>query len=301
MTAREVLLRSGALLSVVCALGCGSDVAAADDGGPRECHAEGCASGVDFVAHLSEAPAGPVEVTACRAGECVTMTTDRITGVGASHDLWLQPIDERTFRASVHLRERTVSDGDRYHFYVADASGRELLHLERGVVYGEHEFPNGRTCDEPEGLWCRRAEVHVWPTSTSGLSCTGNPLESGASIELRPSLPAAALNGAMMKVCRNDTCALRRYESPPCDRPLLLDGALETTARWLCRDGLVEAVQVFAFGDPTWLADGDRYRVWLLSTDDAPLVAFDRAAAYEETFPNGPLCDAHPRKLARVE
>lgn len=295
-----------ALVAATLFTGCSADaVGDGAAGGPEPlvCHKVGCQSAVHFVVHLPTALSF-AEVTVCRGAACATVQLgfeDWVSERVGDARLEVQRADPKTLHASYEIPDRGI-DGERFEVRVATHDGTPVLRLDRRIRYGERWFPNGRACDEPHDYWCRSAVVHVWPTSPSGLLCTGEALQSGADIVLATSIPAESMSRAFVEVCRNALCSYERLDAMPCYPGWRWFGReLPVAFSWSCRDGVFDEIGFVATGDPAELADGDRYRATILSWSNEKLVHVDRTVDYVERWPNGPECDPYPLKTATIE
>jgi hypothetical protein len=58
--------------------------------------------------------------------------------------------------------------------------------------------------------------------------------------------------------------------------------------------------RVYVYDDPAVLADGDHYTVTVMDQSQSVLAAVDQQVTYDETFPDGPACDAFPTRTVTL-
>lgn len=190
------------------------------------------------------------------------------------------------------------SDGDLYSIVVTDGRGSELLHVDRRVEFADF-YPNGPACDK---VPCRIASLDLWPSSESGLSCDGRGCSAVATFAGKLPVQPAALAGATVKACRNESCAdaVIDEEFASSDNfATRLRGAL--TGSFSFRgDGASNSYTIRVHGEPAALKNGDRYRVSIVTADHTKLLDQDRRITYDESYPNRHRCDAVSCKVASI-
>jgi hypothetical protein len=274
----------------------------------------GCGSGMGFVVHVPADRVGldGAVVTVCHNDECASGTTP--TWIAAP-DLYsptvgwwygsiafagalqagaaveVTPLGRATVTIGINLRQDQARDGDLWSVRVFDAQRAPIIDFSRRLNYTRIQLGSGEGC----GMTCYGGKIDVWPSSANGLTCESHSCLSGVDLTGEVTLPDQAPTGARFEACRNAVCAevtqpLQRFE-----------GALRVN---LSEDRQINSNQLtFHISmpeDPAMLASGDIYRVTMTASDGTVLANINETVTYEETFPNGPTCDAFPCRRATL-
>jgi hypothetical protein len=287
-----------------------------------DCSTPVCANGATFAVRLNAAYAAVAraEITLCRNDACGTRAAasgadagptrgtafaiaGAVEGSGVFEDL-----GGGTLRLTVTATDAlttALTDGDHYTLSVVDpgAPGPQptrttLLQFDRSLIY-ERVTPNGPECG------CRAAFVRVYPTSASGLTCTGRTCTTGIDIHGHMDVATTDVDGATLKVCRNATCAGTKLQGIVPTRQdqgavFNVHGALDMSLSLNLAANGVYTVDVHVDADPADLAQGDRYVVEIRNPSDGLIFGFDRPVTYDEAFPDGVECDVVPCRTASV-
>jgi hypothetical protein len=271
------------------------------------CAGVGCASAMAFVVHIPIDRPGLDQstITVCRQGQCMNGTPtwiDRSSDPGLPTGGWedayvtfagaiqgkgsieVTPDGRATLDVTVWVSSQAARDGDLYSLRVVAFDGMTLIDFSRQLGYTYHDYG----C----GLTCASGTVEVWPSSTNGLVCTSRARTSGASyISPGLTLPNNQAQGTTFDVCRDSTCSRSIWPRN------VFDGALGVTLAGGINPGAnTFAFQLYIDDDPAVLADGDVYTVTITDADQNVVATVDQAVTYQETFPDGPACDAFPTR-----
>ena len=296
----------GTMLAIVGAYGCF----------PHACNDLSCESLAGIVAHLpvpQDNLAG-ASVTFCRNGSaCAHGVISAATAAGGPPDVPLTgafDVDARLtgsidgyVQLSVYYppsgpSSGNFADGDSYAIKVVDASNATLIDVTRRATYSTIDV----SCDGPPQL-CYSATLDVYPTSASGIQCTGKDCISGVTLQGTVSAPAQA-SPLVIQVCRNQTtCAqtdaslvfdpAKSFVSGPLTGALAAGVAL--TQR---KDGRYD-LSVRLSDDPAGLHDGDAYSV-TVTVGSSVVLSGHATATYDVSYPNGMQCDAVPCRSATL-
>jgi hypothetical protein len=274
------------------------------------CTAVGCTSGVTWVVHLPTAvtygTSDDYSATICHEGDCATaepIPYDAAFAIGTTFraDVSFFALQQGTVEVYVSVPGHGV-DGEAYDLFLAGPNGVDVVSLERRAILGEPYYPNGRRCDEPQGYWCRGARFDVWPGSASDLTCTGYPVVGGAEMRIGSTFRPSQWAYASLTFCRDDLCASTTFDAFPCYPGSVVFGGAIAQVVWDCENGEVSNVVVSSSEDPVRLTNGDRYHVYFTNpTGTKTFYEWQGIATYDETYPNGPVCDAHPSRTATFD
>jgi hypothetical protein len=180
---------------------------------------------------------------------------------------------------------------------VRDATtGATLYAFDRAVRYDRAPVPDG--CEAR----CTEAEVRVYPSSPSGLTCSAHACAAGLTLRGTTRVARHDMEGGTLRVCRNATCAGLTIGALPTattdQSAFVVHGALDAAIVISLTADAVFGVTVVITADPADLADGDAYQVELLNSVSGRVLGFAMPVTYAESFKDGAECDVVPCRTA---
>ena len=276
------------------------------------CDFKGCTTGTTFTARLAIATAAldAADVKVCRNDACSSRGDALASGTSAAPTAFalrgalagtgkIETIDAATSRLTITLDDpgATQADGDRYALTVRDAAtGATLYAIERAVLYERAPVPDG--CEAR----CTKAQVRVYPSSASGLTCSAHACAAGLTLRGETRVARHDMEGGTLRVCRNAACAGLTIGALPTatsdQSAFVVHGAVDAAIVISLSADAAFGVTVSVPADPADLADGDAYQVELLNPVSGRVLGFAMPVTYTESFPDGAECDVVPCRTA---
>ena len=280
----------------------------------ESCDFKACTTGTTFAARLAIAPAtlDGADLEVCRNGACSSRGDAIASGSGTSAGRTafalrgalagtgtLETVDAATSRLTITLDDpgATQADGDRYALTVRDAStGATLYAIDRAVLYDRPPVPDGCAAR------CTQAQVRVYPSSASGLTCTAHACLAGLTLRGTTRVARHDMEGGTLRVCRNAACAGLTIGALPTattdQAAFVVHGAVDAAIVISLSADAAFGVTVVINADPADLADGDAYQVELLNPVSGRVLGFAMPVTYAASFPDGAECDVVPCRTA---
>jgi hypothetical protein len=185
-------------------------------------------------------------------------------------------------------------DGDAYSLEVDDANGVPLLTVRRSFIYTRRRD----ACES-----CADAAMDLYPSSASDVRCTAKPCYAQVRIS-GTGLAGPRASELDLRVCKNGgDCATGTASYSASAAPGTF-GGFTSPGFALHASYTMQADGAFAYdilldGEPAAMKTGDVYSVLISSGADV-LADAQATATYEESFPNGPRCDAVSCRSATI-